>query len=277
VSNTEARVSAALQGAVEEIQPFVREQAVVYADETGHKVAGERAHLWLAASTLAAIFLIRESRARRCAQELLGASFDGSLVSDRWSAYNIVDTNHRQLCWAHLDRDFTKLSQREGRAGEIGDKLLAYVDRMFGLWHLLHEGKRSRRWFQRKMRRVREGVEWELQEGASCGDGRTERVCAGILKFKEALWTFVDVADVEPTNNFAERTLRTAVIWRKLSFGTQSERGNRFVERILTVVATCKLQGRNVLEYVTAAVQSHLLDQGFPSLVPDHSANTIAA
>lgn len=277
VSNTEDRVSAALEQPVEEAKAHVQEQAVVHADETGHKVAGKKAWVWTAVTRLVSVFLIRASRGADAAKELLGAAFGGILVSDRWSAYSWVDAARRQLCWAHLIRDLKKIAERGGRSAEIGNQILEYVKEMFALWHRYRAGKRGRPWLQRKMRVIREEVENLLAQGTECGHSKTAETCKRILKLKAALWTYVDVPGVEPTNNIAERTIRPYVLWRKSSFGTQSERGNLFVERMMTVSATCKQQRRNVLEYVTAAVQAHYRGEIVPSLLPQVPAETMLA
>jgi transposase len=276
VSNTEARVSAALEQPVEEAKAFVREQAVVYADETGHKVAGKKAWMWTAVTAAVSVFLIRFSRGARAAKELLGATFGGVLVSDRWGAYNWVDATRRQLCWSHLIRDLVKIEARGGRSAEIASAILDYVKEMFVLWHTFQEGKRQRRWLQRQMKVIREEVENLLEQGTVCGHAKTQKTCQRILKLKNALWTYVDVPSVEPTNNSAERTIRPYVLWRKVSFGTQSERGNLFVERMMTVSATCRQQNRNVLEYVTAAVRAYLRGEAVPSLLPQATGESIA-
>jgi transposase len=268
VSNTEARVSEALEAPVEEAREYVQGQGVVHADETGHKVAGRKAWMWVAVTSLVSVFLIRFSRGQQVAKELLGEAFGGFLVSDRWSGYNWVETAQRALCWAHLTRDFTKISERAGRSGELGDALLEYVQKMFHLWHLFRDGELSRPELQLKMAPTRRAVESLLEQGLTCGHAKTERTCKKILGVKEALWTFVDVPGVEPTNNVAERTIRPYVLWRKSSFGTQSERGNLFVERMMTVSATCKQQERNVIDYVTDAVRAHLIGAPAPSLLP---------
>jgi transposase len=275
VSKTEERVSGALEQPVEQAKAHVQEQAVVHADETGHKVAGKRAWVWTAVTSWVSVFLIRTSRGAAIAQELLGVAFAGILVSDRWSGYTWVEAARRQLCWAHLIRDFKKIAERGGRSEKIANAVLEYVEEMFKLWHMYREGKRGRPWLQRKMRRIREEVEYLLAQGAECGHSKTEETCKRILKLKAALWTFVDVPDVEPTNNIAERTIRPYVLWRKASFGTQSERGNLFVERMLTVSATCKQQDRNVLQYVTDAVRAHYRGESAPSLLPDFAAKTV--
>jgi len=274
ISNTEERVSAALEQPVEDAKAYVQEQAIVHADETGHKVSGKRAWVWTAATKLVAVFLVRSSRGAIVAKELLGAAFQGILVSDRWNGYNWVPAERRQLCWAHLIRDFKKIAERGGRSEEIGNAILEYAYKMFSLWHLHRQGKRGRKWLQRKMGPIRESIEGLLAEGTACGHAKTQRTCARILKVKVALWTFVDVAGVEATNNLAERMVRPYVLWRKASFGTRSARGNTFVERILTVSSTCRLQDRNVLEYVTTAVEAHLQGCSAPSLLPDEVTQT---
>ena len=268
ISNTEARVSEALETPVEEAKAYVQGEGVVHADETGHKVAGKRAWMWVAVTAWVSVFLIRFSRGQQVAKELLGEAFGGFVVSDRWNGYNWLSAAQRQLCFAHLTRDFTKIAERSGKSKEIGDKLLAYVQKLFHLWHLFKEGRLSRSAFQLKMAPIRREVESLLEEATVCGNAKTERMCKRILKLKDALWTFVDVPGVEPTNNMAERTIRPYVLWRKSSFGAQSERGNLFVERMMTVSATCRQQNRNVLDYVTDAVRAHLCGNEAPSLLP---------
>ena len=272
VSNTEARVCEALAEPVEEAKAFVQQQPVVHADETGHKVAGKKAWVWVGATTLVSVFLIRCSRGAEVAKELLGKNFGGFLVSDRWHAYTWVDVLRRQLCWAHLERDITKIAERGERSAQIGNAILEYVQQMWHLWHRFKSGERSRAWIQRKMVPIRQEVEALLEQGTNCGHSKTQETCKRILKLKQALWTFVDTPGVEPTNNFAERTIRPYVLWRKISFGTQSERGNLFVERIMTVAMTCRQQRRNVLAYLIAAIQAHICGRQAPSLLPQNTA-----
>ena len=161
-----------------------------------------------------------------------------------------------------------KISERSGRAGQIGDEILDYIKRMFRLWHRHKEGEINRKTFQAAMKPIRENIERLLTEGTTCGHTKTENSCAFMLKDKEALWTFVDIEGIEPTNNFAEQLIRFYVLWRKNSFGTQSERGNLFVERMMTTTTTCKLQRRNRYDYITAAVAAHLKNEPIPSLLP---------
>jgi len=275
VSNTEERVSAVLAAPVDEARTHVQQQDVVHADETSHKIAGKKAWMWVAVTSLVAVFLIRPSRATVEAVRLLGEAFAGILVSDRWSAYTWIDAGRRQLCWAHLIRDVVKISARGGRSEEIADAILVHVQEMFVLWRMLQDGKRQRAWFRRKMVSIRAEIEQLLEQGAECGHVKTQRTCKRILKLKAALWTFVDHEGVDPTNNLAERIIRAYVLWRKVSFGTQSERGNLFVERMLTVSATCRLQERNVLEYLTDAVTAFYKNQPIPTLLPSETEKAL--
>ena len=274
VSKTEDRVSSALSEPVDEATDHVKHQPVVNADETGHKVCNKKAWLWTAVTSLVTVFLIRTSRSAKVAQELLGATFAGILVSDRYSAYAWVDAARRQICWAHLIRDLTKISERNGRSAEIGNAILDYVEEMFKLWHRYKKGNNNRWWLRRKMEPICESIEALLAQGSKCGHPKTEKTCANILALKQALWTFVRLPGVEPTNNASEQAVRPHVLWRKGSFGTQSERGNRFIERMLTVCATCKQQGRHVLSYVTEAVQAHYQGLPVPSLLPQADGHT---
>ena len=273
VSNAEKKVSDVLAIPVKEAVSYVQEltNEAVNGDETGHKQAGVKMNLWVASALLVTVFMIRVTRSTKEAVDLLGIGFLGILISDRWGAYNWVDVTRRQLCWAHLIRDFVRIAIRGGRQGRIGLKILAYSRRMFKLWYGVRNKTLSRSDFQQGMVSIRAKIEALLEQGAQLtgdGESKTAGTCKKILKFRVALWTFVDHEGVEPTNNQAERMLRHYVLWRKSSFGTQSDRGNRFVERILTVVSTCHQQKRSVLGYVTDAVKANLGGRPVPSLLP---------
>jgi transposase len=268
ISNAEETVSSALQEPVDEAKEHVKNQPVVHADETSHKNKGNKRWMWLAATALVAVFIIRGHRSAKDAKALLGETFQGILVSDRWSAYTWVNISFRQFCWAHLTRDFIKISERSGQAGRIGDQLLDSVRRMFYLWWRVRDGTLKRKHFILAMKPIRNQVEKLLKEGTTCGDVKTENTCKNLFKTKEALWKFIDYEGVEPTNNHAEQIIRGYVLWRKSSFGTQSERGDQYVERMMTVTATCALQGRNRHEYITSAVTAHLRKEPAPSLLP---------
>jgi transposase len=268
VSNREQQVSAALAAPVEEARAYVRAQPAVHVDETGWWQKHARAWLWVASTALVAVFLVVNSRGKAVAQAMLGEDFPGTLNSDRWCAYNWVHVLKRQVCWAHLVREFEGFVERGGKAKRLGESLLAEVFVMFEWWHLARDGLLTRATFQKKMRPLMREVERLLAEAADVCPKKVAGTARQILKLKDALWTFVYTQGVEPTNNLAERDLRHAVIWRKTSFGTQSEEGSRFAERILTVVMSLRKQERNVLDYLTEALEAQLHSRPAPSLLP---------
>jgi transposase len=268
VSNLEQATSEAVAAPVEEVARAIREQPVVHADETGWFEGSKRAWLWAAVTAHLALFLVRMSRGAKVAKELLGAAFAGILISDRWSAYAWVDVARRQLCWAHLLRQFRGFQDYGPEASAIGQPLELLTETMFHAWHRVRDGTMTRAAFQKLMTPLRQYVVMHLRAGMSCPAQRVAGRCREILELEPALWTFVDVDGVEPTNNAAEHRVRHPVMWRKTSFGTDSPCGSRFVERILTVVTTLRLQGRNVLDYVTEACEAALQGRPPPSLLP---------
>jgi len=268
VANLEQATSEALAAPVAEVAQAIQKQPVVHADETGWYERSKRAWLWGAIGSTMALFLIRASRSAKVAQELLGAAFAGILVSDRWSGYAWVDTAHRQLCWAHLLRHFRGFQAHGPEAQRVGSSLELLTEAMFHAWHRVRDGTMTRASFRQFMESLRPHIVAWLREGASCAVPGVAGRCREILGLEPALWTFVFVEGVEPTNNAAERILRPGVLWRKRSFGTDSPNGSRFVERILTVVTTLRLQKRNVLDYVTAACQAAISGHTAPSLLP---------
>jgi transposase len=273
----EQATTAAVAAPVEEARRYVHEQAVAHLDETSWRQGGKRAWLWVAVTCWVTVFVVRMSRGGHVARELLGETFAGILVTDRYSAYNWYPVRWRQLCWAHLLRDFEAMRGRGGRSEEIGDALLAQAHQMFTWWHRVRQGTLKRSTFRSYMTPLRREVERLLEAGSRCGVSKTAGTCRDILKRREALWTFVQVEGVEPTNNTAERSIRPGVLWRKGSFGTQSEEGSRFVESMMTVVSTLKQQQRNVLEYLTAACEAALRGEAAPSLLPASAQKVQAA
>ena len=273
----EQATTAAVAAPVEEARRYVHEQEVAHLDETSWRQGSKRAWLWVAVTSWVTVFVVRMSRGGHVARELLGETFSGILVTDRYSAYNWYPVRWRQLCWAHLLRDFEAMRGRGGRSEEIGDALLAQAHQMFTWWHRVREGTLQRSSFRSYMSPLRREVERLLEAGSRCGVPKTAGTCRDILKRREALWTFVQVEGVEPTNNTAERSIRPGVLWRKGSFGTQSAAGSRFVESMLTVVATLKQQQRNVLEYLTTACEAALRGEEAPSLLPASDQKSQAA
>src|SRR5215831_2564520 len=268
ISPLERATTEAVAAPVEEARTYVHAQEVAHLDETSWRQEDKRAWLWVAVTSLVTVCLIRMSRGGQVARELLGEHFGGILVTDRYSAYNWYPVRWRQLCWAHLLRDFEAMRSRGGASEAIGEALLAQAHQMFTWWHRVREGRLARSTFRSYMTPLRREVERLLEAGSQCGVAKTEGTCREILKRRQALWTFVQVDGVEPTNNTAERAIRPGVQWRKGSFGIQREAGSRFVESMMTVVATLKYQKRNVLDYLTAAHEAALHGEAAPSLLP---------
>jgi transposase len=205
---------------------------------------------------MATVFTIARNRTAAVAQAVLGTQEDAIAVTDRLGSYDRIADSRRQVCWSHLRRDFQAMIDR-GRAAEpIGRRLLMLSERLFRWWHRLEDEEVDRGRFRAAMSRLRREVKAELQAGTRCGCKTTGGSRAEILRVEESLWTFARVEGVPPTNNAAERAVRHAVIWRRISGGTASAQGSRFVERMLTVVATCRQQGRNVLDYLTSCFQA---------------------
>ena len=267
----EQAVSAAVAAPVTEAHGYVQTQPVNNVDETSWPERTQRGWLWVTTTPLVTVFLLLATRGADGAKKLLGATFGGIVGSDRWSGYNWLDPTRRQLCWAHLKRDFQAFVERGGEAERIGRALLDCVAQMFSLWHRVRDGTLTHGDFQIAMQPIQIRVGELLRDGAQLPREKTGRTCAKILKLEVGLWTFVRVAGVEPTNNGAERPLRRAVLWRRRSFWTQSADGSRFVERILTVVTTLRQQKRDVLDYLTEACAAAIRGDQPPSLLPKPS------
>jgi transposase len=271
VCNLENSVSEALEAPVDEAKKFVTSQPVVHLDETGWREAKRKAWLWAAVTASVTVFVIRVSRGKDVAKELIGAAFEGVVNSDRWSAYLWLALKHRQLCWAHLKRNFQQLVDRGGTSARIGRKLLKATDQLFCYWHRVRDGTMQRSTFEKRMAKLQSEVFATLLVGATCRHKRTATFCTNLLALEPAMWTFVRVEGVDPTNNAAERAVRKPVLWRKGSFGTDSPRGSRFAERILTAVATLRSQQRNVLAYLTDATKAAVENKPAPSLLPNQA------
>jgi transposase len=267
VSNLEQEMSAALAAAHTEAQQAVQEAPAKNVDETGWKRAGARCWLWGAATQTVVCFVIASTRGARGLAALVGAPMKGILGSDRWSAYARWKLGRRQLCWAHLKRDFQKLVDRGGEARDIGDTGLDTVAIVFDLWHAFRGGGLSRAQLQRRIAPVRQTLREWLEEGCAGSDAPAAAFCSNVLAVEPALWTFVRREGVEPTNNHIERLLRSGVLWRKNAFGCHSDAGCRFVERILTVVQTLRLQKRPVLEFLYQSLLAHRQGQKAPLLL----------
>jgi len=269
VANLEQEVSAALAAPHQEAVAAVRAAAVKHADETSWKLAGKLCWLWAAAAAGVVAFVLHARRSAAGLVAVLGAQIQGILCSDRWGVYNCVPAERRQVCWAHLKRDFQKIIDRDGPCQDVGRQGLRIVKKVFAAWHAFQGGQITRAQLEAQLDPVVRRLNRVLLEGAILGaDKAVATFCENVLALEAALWTFVTTEGVEPTNNFMERLLRRAVLWRKRSFGSRSEAGLRFVERILTVVQTRRLQGQSVLDYLHDALCAHRAGQPCPKLVP---------
>jgi transposase len=265
VSAVESRVSDAVVAPVAEAWQRVEGAPIKHTDGTTWLKAGTVLALWTIASTAATVFKIVADGSRATLAPLYGA-LRGILVSDRATALAFWAMERRQICWAHLLRKYVSFSERAGPAGELGRQLLDYTGLLFDYWHDYKAGRLDRATFLAWMAPVRMQLESVLEGGVASGIDRLAGSCANILEHRAALWTFVDVDGVEPTNNHAERELRAFVLWRRRSFGTQSDRGNRFAERLMTVAHTARKQRQDVLSFLTACCQAQLDGTRAPSL-----------
>jgi transposase len=274
IARLERQAAAELEAPVEGLREYVRNADSAPIDETSWKQGRDKAWLWVAVTNLVTVFAIATSRGAEVARDLLGSDRRKVVISDRFCSYNWI--KRRQFCWAHLNRDFQAMVDRGGESAEVGRLLLGHSERLFDWWHRVRDGTMARATLRCHVAIMRFSFRDDLRRGVACGCAKTAGTCRELLAGETHLWTFVRVEGVEPTNNDAERALRHGVIYRKLSGGTDSESGSRFVERMLTVVATCRQQEINVLDYLTRCYQAHLDGQPAPSLLPSASATQAA-
>jgi transposase len=262
------QVSAAVQPAYAELVGTLPQQPCLGIDESPTKQGKAPAWLWVCVAAGFTVFALRLTRARTVLDELLKPGFPGVVSCDRAKMYWSV--GRLQWCWAHLKRDFQALvDSGDGQAKRLGHDLLRQTRELFRLWSRCRDGTMDRAEFRERMTPLRQEVAGLLLRGMYSGNARLKGMCKELWGHREWLWTFVTCEGVEPTNNASERALRHAVIWRKLSFGTQSASGSRFVERLLSVIETCRQQARDVFAYVVDAVKALWAGQPTPSLLPD--------
>lgn len=253
------RASEILKAPYEEIKEHTLQQSNLNADETGWKTLAQKRWMWIAHGKDSVFFKIKTSRSNQAFQEIFG-SFKGCLTTDRYNAYNSHE-GERQLCWSHADRDFEKIAGRDGADKLIGEELLERKKAIFDLWHQFKDGRIAR---EELIRRIeagpKEDVKVLLKAGAihENSQDKTKATCIDFLNHFEMLWVFIYKDGIEPTNNVAERGLRHGVIWRKLSYGTQSEAGERFVEHVMTVAITLKLRAVNTFDYFTECFKAFI-------------------
>jgi len=258
----------ALRPAYDELVAALPSQPQLNGDESPTKEGPLKAWLWTFVARTFTVFALRRSRAATTISELLGESFAGVMNCDRAKMY--WQCGRLQWCWAHLKRDFQALiDDSDHQVKRLGHDLMRPTKELFRHWSRCRDGTITRRGFERLMQPIRSEIDSLLVRGAFSANPRLTGMCWELVDHRAWLWTFLDVEGVEPTNNAAERSLRHAVIWRKLSFGTQSPAGSRFVETLLTTIETCRQQQRNVFEFVTQAVINHFHNQATPSLLTD--------
>lgn len=262
ISNTEAIVSKSLSGFYSSIETELKSAPVVNMDETSHKIKHKNGWAWVMGNQNATLFALKNSRGRKIAKELIGNYTERVFVTDRYAAYSYLPDKNRQVCWAHLKRDFKKISERQGKVGRIGIQLLKAHKLIFELWkneplqrRLYHS--KTKQWFRRAQRKIL----YALESGTTCGHKQTMNTCENLLSIQQALWTFWYSDIVPATNNQAERQLRPLVISKKLTYGTQSERGCQFIERIFTTVMTCKQKNKPVLTFIKDSVENYFRPQ----------------
>jgi transposase len=264
VAKLEQSTSAALESPMAELEEYVRTQPA-NVDETSWREAGKRAWLWVVVTPLVTIFHIAATRCGKVARQLLGSAHGQVVTSDRWKAYNSF--RRRQLCWAHLRRDFQAMVDRRNGGAAIGKRLIDLSDRMFEWWHRVRDGTLCRSSFQVYISGLRCELFEALEDGEACGCPKTAAACRDLIAHERKLWAFVWRQGIEPTNNAAERALRHAVLWRKGSGGTDGSRGSRFVERVLSIRETCRQQGRGLLVYIEECCRASLAGKATPSLL----------
>jgi transposase len=256
VATSCARLSAVLAPIDAVIQAHVQQQPQLWVDETSWREGTRRSWLWVAVSPAATCFRIHASRGQGALWQLLGEWYGGVVHSDRASVYHALPDQQRQLCWAHVIRNLQGLVDYQHAESRWARALLGWTGPVFEAWRAYHCGVFDQIALQQALIPVRGALRDLLMLGATRPWEKLQATCTDLLRHWEALWTFSRVEGLEPTNNRAERALRPAVIWRKSCYGTQSEMGSRFVERMLSVQATCAQQGRNLFAFLTEAVRA---------------------
>jgi transposase len=266
ISNMEAELTEALEAPYQEAGETVREADAKNLDETSWKDRNKLVWMWAAGTALVAYFVIHSKRGFLGLEALLGGVYRGVFTTDRWKAYGRRALRYRQICWAHLIRDFQKLVDRGGEAAKVGEKAKELAGHLFTMWNDFKVGDIDRDTLRFAMRWVMKDFRVLLKRGTRLSDETTATFCQNLLELEPALWTYLRRDGVEPTNNHAERILRRGVLWRKRSFGSRSDRGARFAERILTVVQTLRLQKKPVFPFLVEALRAHRSQTAAPKL-----------
>jgi len=173
----------------------------------------------------------------------------------------------RQICWAHLKRDIKKISERSGEPGRLGDQMLSTFYRIYSYWNKFQDNIIDREYLIKATKILRKNFKVVLNKATTCGHKATENTCKNIYKLLDSLWPFIFIENIEPTNNIAERQIREYVIKRKLSHGSRSERGTRFLEMIYSIVHTCKQKSIKTLEFIEECVYNNFSNKSPPLLL----------
>jgi transposase len=268
VSKLEARASEVLAVPHAEVLAHVRSAPNVNMDETSWTQDRSKAWLWVASTPDAVYYQIESERSSQVVTDILGPDFAGIVGNDRAKAYLVLEPENRQVCWFHLGRNFQSKIELGGDAARFGEQMRAFERRMWRAHHSYEADEITADSYKRRMAMVRSEVQRALEQWSShAGDG-IAGMCKNLLGIEPAMWTFVSNPDVAPTNNRAERDIRHPVVWRRSSFGTDSLKGSRFVERILSVVQTCKRQGHRAFKYLTNALSAARDGLAIPPLLP---------
>jgi transposase len=244
----------------------VRAARALNIDETGWRLRGGQRALWGACTDRHAILRIEPDRHEDRAKQLL-ADTEAIVTSDRWWAYAHLPVRRRQICWSHLQRDFAFHADGLAAENELGEHGLRICEQVFWAWEIFqHTGDRPA--LKRRVRAMRRQLKPILRRyaGKAPRYKRTRGLARNLLKIWPALWTFVDHPGVQPTNNHADRALRGAVIYRKLSLGSQSEHGEQRIARLLSAHTTCRLQRRSLHAYLIDLLQAHARGDPTPTL-----------
>jgi transposase len=260
------RAADALSEPCDDLLARVRSAPAVNMDETGWRLHGAQRALWGAFTERHAILRIEPDRHEDRARDLL-ADTEAIVTSDRWWAYSHLPVRRRQVCWSHLQRDFAFHAEGRGIEKQLGEHGLRVCDEVFWAWEVFqHTGDRQE--LKRRVRTLQRELKPILREhaGTKARYRQGRRFARNLLKLWPALWTFAAHPGVQPTNNHAERALRGAVIYRKLSLGSQSEHGEKRIARLLSAHTTCRLQRRSLHAYLIDLFNAHARGDPAPLL-----------
>ena len=267
VAAMERRTARALKPSYDEALDAIQNAEFVHCDETSWRQSNKFAWLWAAVTPKLKVFRIDRRRNREAFRKLLFA-FVGILITDRYSVYRIHGVLMRQLCWAHLKRNFRALAERGGKGRSLGTSGLKIVKAVFEEWYRFRRGEITRHGLRCRIAPIRKRLDRLLTRHINSPVPKARKIAKDLREYGAALWTFARVEGVEPTNNAAERSLRKAVLWRKGSFGSASKAGSRFAERMLTVSESLRAQGRSILAFLEATIRAGLNSGQRPSLCP---------